>query len=78
LNEAPLNETPKTPQLVAVSANGDQEAAPEFQTLVFIQTIQATQFVNSDTPVWRVQVWRILLVSPGNMRLMEVPVAHSI
>jgi hypothetical protein len=78
LNEAPLNETPKTPQIVAVSANGDQEGAPEFQTLVFIQTIQATQFVNSDVSVWKVQVWRILLVSPGNMRSAEVPVAHSI
>ena len=33
---------------------------PQFQTLVFIE---ATQYMISDSSVWRVQVWRVTLVS---------------
>ena len=68
------------PQTLAVSANDDGQLAPEFETLVLIQTtqIQTTRFTNSDAAVWRVQVWRILLINPRSLRSAEMPVAHSI
>jgi hypothetical protein len=49
---------PPAPPVVLVSASADQGVAPEFQTLVFIE---ATQFITSDSSVWRVQVWRVML-----------------
>jgi hypothetical protein len=49
--------------------------ASEFETLVFIE---ATQFISSDASIWRVQVWRVMLVGPRAERIGIVPVAHSI
>jgi hypothetical protein len=65
--------------LVAVSETQDQEIAPQFQTLVFVH---ATQYVTSDSSLWRVQVWRVTLfaptMSPEQKRWLSVPIAHSI
>jgi hypothetical protein len=72
---ARLNVPPAPPPMVAVSASADQGVAPEFQTLVFIE---ATQFITSDSSVWRVQVWRVMLVGTSRERLGMVPAAHSI
>ncbi len=46
----------------------DREVAPEFRTLVFIE---ATQYRTSDSSVWRVQVWRVTLVSPVSRTVGE-------
>ncbi len=70
-----LNAPPAAPSIVEVSASADREVAPEFQTLVLIE---ATQFITSDSSVWRVQVWRVTLVGTSPERLGIVPVAHSI
>ncbi|HLX84095.1 MAG TPA: M56 family metallopeptidase [Terriglobales bacterium] len=65
-------------QLIAASAplnaDEDRDIAPEFQTLVFVET---TQFIISDASVWRVQLWRITLKGTIQ-RIGIVPVAHSI
>ena len=61
-------------RVVKASASGDQETAPEFRTLIFIE---ATQYGNSDSAVWRVQVWRVMLVRTVHDTLAGVPVAHS-
>jgi beta-lactamase regulating signal transducer with metallopeptidase domain len=62
-------------RVVQASANADQETVPELRTLVFIVD---TQYMISDSAVWRVQVWRVMLVSPVRDSLSGVPVAHSI
>lgn len=63
-----------------VSAFADHEMAPQFQTLVFIQSTQ--YFTTSNSSVWRVQVWRVTLLNPElnptQNRWLIVPVAHSI
>jgi beta-lactamase regulating signal transducer with metallopeptidase domain len=61
--------------LVPVRAIADQGMAPQFQTLVFIQ---ATQYATANSSVWRVQVWRVTVLSPEQNRLMTLPVANSI
>jgi beta-lactamase regulating signal transducer with metallopeptidase domain len=71
---APLNAAPPRERVVETSASGDQEAVPEFRTLIFIET---TQYGNSDLAVWRVQVWRVMLVRTVRDTLPGVPVAHS-
>src|SRR6202795_17609 len=70
---APLNAPPRE-RVVETSASGDQETVPEFRTLIFIET---TQYGNSDSAVWRVQVWRVMLVRTVRDRSAGVPVAHS-
>ena len=65
---------PSQNQLIAISANANQEV-PSFQTLVFIE---ATQYMTSDSSVWRVQVWRVTLVNTVGGRLARVPVINSI
>ena len=80
LDSAPVvavrsNAAPPRERVVAVSANADQETVPEFQTLIFIE---ATQYRSSDSAVWRVQVWRVMFVSPVRDSLAGVPVANSI
>ena len=72
---APLNAAPPREQVVEASASTDQATVPELRTLIFIE---ATQYRNSDSAVWRVQVWRVMLVSPVRDRLTGVPVANSI
>jgi beta-lactamase regulating signal transducer with metallopeptidase domain len=69
------NSAPRPEQLVAVSARADQGIVPQFQTLVLIE---ATQYVASDSSVWRVQVWRLTLLNTVRDRTMGVPVANSI
>ena len=71
---APLNAPPPRERVVETSASGDQETVPEFRTLIFIET---TQYGNSDSAVWRVQVWRVMLVRTVRDTLAGVPVAHS-
>jgi beta-lactamase regulating signal transducer with metallopeptidase domain len=72
---AQVPEASSPDRAVNVNASADQEIAPQFQTLVFIQ---ATQYVTSDSSVWSVQVWRVTLFSPAQNRWVTVPVAHSI
>ena len=69
------NAAPPRERVVEASASADQEIVPQFQTLVFIE---ATQYRTSDSSVWSVQVWRVILVSPVRDRLTGVPVANSI
>jgi hypothetical protein len=71
---APLNAAPPRERVVETSASGDQETVPEFRTLIFVET---TQYGNSDSAVWRVQVWRVMLVRTVRDTLAGVPVAHS-
>lgn len=71
---APAHAAPPRERVVETSASGDQETVPEFRTLIFIET---TQYGNSDSAVWRVQVWRVMLVRTVRDRLAGVPVAHS-
>jgi len=75
-----MAETSPREQVVAVSENQDQESAPQFQTLVFVQT---TQFLtDGNSSVWSVRVWRVTLLNPelnpAQNRWVIVPVAHSI
>jgi hypothetical protein len=70
-----LNAAPPRERVVETSASGDQETVPELRTLIFIE---ATQYGNSDSAVWRVQVWRVMFVGSVSDRLAGVPVANSI
>ena len=72
---APLNAAPTRERVVEASASTDQNTVPELRTLIFIE---ATQYRSSDSAVWRVQVWRVTLVSTVRDRLAGVPVANSI
>jgi beta-lactamase regulating signal transducer with metallopeptidase domain len=69
------NAAPPRERVVEASASADQETVPELRTLIFIE---ATQYRNSDSAVWRVQVWRVMLVSSVRDLLSGVPVANSI
>jgi len=75
VDAAPSNAVPPRERVVEASASADQETVPEFRTLIFIE---ATQFGNSDSAVWRVQVWRVMLVRTVRTRLTGAPAAHSI
>ncbi len=60
----------------AANGSGDGvEFVPQFQTVVFIET---TQYGNSATEFWRVQVWHVMLLSAERERMIRVPVANSI
>ncbi len=72
---ARLNAAPPRERVVAMSASANQEVVPEFRTLVFIE---ATQYMTSDSSVWSIQVWRVMLVTQVGDRLAGVPVANSI
>jgi beta-lactamase regulating signal transducer with metallopeptidase domain len=72
---ARLSEMPSRPRIAAVSARTDTQAVPQFQTLVLVET---TQYVISDSAVWRVQVWRVTLLNSGREPLASAPVPHSI
>ena len=69
------NAAPPPERLVEASASADQETVPQLRTLIFIE---ATQYRNSDSTVWSVQVWRVMLVSSARDRLAGAPVANSI
>jgi hypothetical protein len=66
---------PPRERVVEASASADQEVVPQFRTLVFIE---ATQYGNSDSAVWSVQVWRVTVMRTVHNTLVEVPVANSI
>jgi hypothetical protein len=72
---ARLSEMPSRPRIAAVSARTDTQAVPQFQTLVLVET---TQYVISDSAVWRVRVWRVTLLNSGREPLASAPVPHSI
>jgi beta-lactamase regulating signal transducer with metallopeptidase domain len=72
---ARLNVASPHKRVAETNASANQEIAPQFRTVVFIE---ATQYVTSDSSVWRVQVWRVTLVSAVRERLARVPVASSI
>ena len=72
---ARVNAAPLPEQAVAIRAIADQEVAPQFQTLVFVE---ATQYVTPGSSVWSVQVWRVTWVTQVRERLARVPVANSI
>jgi hypothetical protein len=65
---------PPRERVVEASAGADREVVPEFRTLVFIE---ATQYGTADSPVWRVQVWRVMLLNTVRERVARLPVAHS-
>ena len=73
---ARMNEGARRDRVVAISARADQESTPEFptefRTLVFVET---TQYVTSDSSVWSVQVWHVMLVTGVRERMARVPVA---
>jgi hypothetical protein len=56
------------------NANNDQQIIPQIRTLVFFQ---ATQYQINDSPVWRVQVWRVTVLKAPGERWMRVPVPRS-
>jgi beta-lactamase regulating signal transducer with metallopeptidase domain len=72
---ADSNAAPPQERVVEASASADQEVVPEFRTLIFIE---ATQYRNSGSTLWSVQVWRVMLVSSVRDRLAGAPVANSI
>ena len=69
------NAAARRERVVEASASSDQETVPELRALVFIVD---TQYMISDSAVWRVRVWRMMLVSPVRDSLTGVPAAHSI
>jgi beta-lactamase regulating signal transducer with metallopeptidase domain len=69
------NAVPPRERVVEASASTDQEVVPQFRTLVFIE---ATQYGDSDSAVWSVQVWRVTVMRTVRNTLAEVPVANSI
>jgi len=72
---ARVNAAPLPEQALAIRAIADQEIAPQFQTLVFVE---ATEYVTPGSSVWSVQVWRVTWVTQVRERLARVPVANSI
>ena len=62
-------------RVLPISARADQDIVPQFQTLVFFET---TQYVTSDSTVWRVQVWHVMLLTAEHVRLAKVPVVNSL
>jgi hypothetical protein len=63
------------PREVMMNASPSGKYAPEVRTLFFIE---ATQYVVDDSSVWRVQVWRVTVLSTNLNRLAKLPVADSI
>ncbi|MBZ5664925.1 MAG: M56 family metallopeptidase [Acidobacteriia bacterium] len=72
---AEVQPQPLPEQVIAIRANAEQQLVPQFQTLVFVQT---TQYLTSGPLLWRVQVWRVMLVSAERERSARVPVANKI
>jgi len=69
-----LNDETRREGLLAIRAVGGQESAPEFRTLVFIET---SQYTTADATVWSVQVWQVTLRSVAGSRWARVPVANK-
>jgi hypothetical protein len=53
----------------------NDQLAPQFQTLVFIE---ARQYMTSGSPVWNVQVWRVIFVGVVPQPLASASVSNSI
>jgi hypothetical protein len=60
--------------VLEASVSADQQAVPQVRTLVLIE---ATRYTTSDSSVWNVQVWRVILVSPVREQWAGVPVANK-
>jgi beta-lactamase regulating signal transducer with metallopeptidase domain len=71
---AQRNAAPPPERVVEASASANLEIVPQFRTLVFVET---TQYVTSDSSTWRVEVWRVTLVSAVRERVARAPVAKS-
>ena len=69
-----LNPDPLPGQVLAVNAIAEQQLVGQFQTVVFVQT---TQYMTSGPLLWRVRVWRIMVVNPELERSGRVPVASK-
>ena len=61
-------------RVVEVSTSDNAAAAPPVQTLLFIQS---TQYGRLGASVWRVQVWRVVVLTPEQNRAV-VPVSSKI
>ena len=61
-------------RVLEASVSADQQAVPQVRTLVLIE---ATRYTTSDSSVWNVQVWRVILVSPVREQWAGVPVANK-
>jgi beta-lactamase regulating signal transducer with metallopeptidase domain len=72
---ARVDAEPPREQVLAVNAMAEQQLMPQFQTLVFVQT---TQYMTSGPVLWRVQVWRVMVVNPEQERAARVPLANKI
>jgi beta-lactamase regulating signal transducer with metallopeptidase domain len=72
---ARMNEAWPLEQMIPISARADQEILPQFQTLVFFET---TQYVTSDSTLWRVQVWHVMLLTAERGQMAKVPVVNSL
>ena len=66
---------PSRDRAVTLSATADENAIPQFQTLVFFET---TRYMTPDSTVWSVQVWQVMLVTRVSGRAAKVPVTNSI
>jgi beta-lactamase regulating signal transducer with metallopeptidase domain len=75
IKAAELNPEAPKGRLIQTSAIADQDAQQTVQTLVFVET---THYITTDVSVWRVQVWRVMLLSQVRNRPLGVPVANSI
>jgi beta-lactamase regulating signal transducer with metallopeptidase domain len=61
--------------LAAIRAVAAQEKAPEFRTLVFIET---SQYTTADATVWSVQVWQLTVPSAVAAQWVRVPAVNKI
>jgi hypothetical protein len=73
---ARLNSNDANPHegLAAIHAVVARDSAPEFRTLVFVETMQ---YVTADATIWSVQVWHVTVRSVVASRLARVPVANK-
>ena len=68
------NEVLLPARVVEGSASANQEVAPHFRTLVFVE---ATQYVTSDPSTGSVQVWQVTVVRTVRERLAVLPVSKT-
>jgi Zn-dependent protease with chaperone function len=73
---ARLNTPTRTPRerVVEASATSQPETMPQFQTLVFVQTVQ---YGDSNSPIF-VQVWQLTWINRTPAIAAKLPVANSI
>jgi Zn-dependent protease with chaperone function len=66
---------PLLARVVQTGAIANDQLVPQFQTLVFIE---ARQYMTSGSPVWNVQVWRVIFVGVVPQPLASASVSNSI